>query len=218
MIRTRRMNMQRTFAPEIISTKENLLTALRNGDIKSSKYNLLNEEEKLFVELVVFGGYNAEQAMMSIKNSNYHKGQGSRMCARPNVADALEELSYKKNKKFMAEIASSRDLALRKLMYIMNTTEDESVAAACAKTILDKAEKITTEKEAANAVNAIQFNINLAPKPVDVSNPKVDLDSPVIMDVVDYEEKVDNVINPEQDNSSGLDFKLNYQSVDNYNK
>ena len=177
----------------------------------------LNEEEKLFVELVVFGDYGAEQAMMSIRGSDYHKGQGNRMCARPNVADALEELSYKKNKKFMAEISSSRDQALRKLMYIMNTTEDESVAAACAKTILDKSEKITTEKEASNAVNAIQFNINLAPKPVDISNPKVDLDSPVIMDVVDYDEKVSQVIQPE-DKSSGLDFKLNYQSVDNYNK
>ena len=209
--------MKRVFAPDIITTKENLLVALRNGDIKSRKYNLLNEEEKLFVELVVFGDYGAEQAMMSIRGSDYHKGQGNRMCARPNVADALEELSYKKNKKFMAEISSSRDQALRKLMYIMNTTEDESVAAACAKTILDKSEKITTEKEASNAVNAIQFNINLAPRPVDISNPKVDLDSPVIMDVVDYDEKVSQVIQPE-DKSSGLDFKLNYQSVDNYNK
>jgi hypothetical protein len=209
--------MKRTFAPDIITTKENLLTALRNGDIKSSKYNLLNEEEKLFVELVVFGDYQAEQAMMTIRGSDYHRGQGNRMCARPNVADALEELSYKKNKKFMAEISSSRDLALRKLMYIMNTTEDESVAAACAKTILDKADKITTEKEAANAVNAIQFNINLAPKPVDISNPKVDLNSPIIADVIDYEEKVEKVIVPEE-NTSGLNFKLNYQSVDNYNK
>lgn len=209
--------MKRTFAPDIITTKENLLVALRNGDIKSTKYNLLNEEEKLFVELVVFGDYQAEQAMMTIRGSDYHKGQGNRMCARPNVADALEELSYKKNKKFMAEISSSRDLALRKLMYIMNTTEDESVAAACAKTILDKADKITTEKEAANAVNAIQFNINLAPKPVDIANPKVDLDSPIIADVIDYDEKVEKVIKPEE-NTSGLNFKLNYQSVDNYSQ
>lgn len=209
--------MKRTFAPDIITTKENLLVALRNGDIKSTKYNLLNEEEKLFVELVVFGDYQAEQAMMTIRGSDYHKGQGNRMCARPNVADALEELSYKKNKKFMAEISSSRDLALRKLMYIMTTTEDESVAAACAKTILDKADKITTEKEAANAVNAIQFNINLAPKPVDIANPKVDLDSPIIADVIDYDEKVEKVIKPEE-NTSGLNFKLNYQSVDNYSQ
>lgn len=209
--------MQRTFAPDIITTKENLLTALRNGDIKTSKYNLLNEEEKLFVELVVFGDYNAEQAMMSIRGNDYHKGMGNRICARPNVADALEELSYKKNKKFMAEVTSSRDAALRKLMYIMNTTEDESVAAACAKTILDKADKITTEKEAADAVNAIQFNINLAPQPVDVNNPKVDLDAPIIYDVQDYDEKVSTMLpKKEEPNASGLDFKLNYSAVDNY--
>ena len=209
--------MQRTFTPDIISTKENLLTALRTGDIKSSKYNLLNEEEKLFVELVVFGDYNAEQAMMSIRGSNYHKGMGNRMCARPGVADALEELSYKKNKKFMAEVTTSRDMALRKLMYIMNTTEDEGDAAACAKTILDKADKITTEKQAADAVNAIQFNINLAPQPVDISNPKVDLNAPIIHDVKDYDEVIREVL-PEEPKSSGLDFKLNYQNVDNYTK
>ena len=211
--------MQRTFAPDIITPKENLLTALRNGDIKSSKYNLLNEEEKLFVELVVFGDYSAEQAMMSIRGNDYHKGMGNRICARPNVADALEELSYKKNKKFMAEISSSRDMALRKLMYIMNTTEDESVAAACAKTILDKSEKITTEKQASDAVNAIQFNINLAPQPVDVNNPKVDLDSPIIYDVKDYDEKMNEILPQEKENSSsGLDFKLNYSSIDNYHE
>ena len=210
--------MERVFTPEIISTKENLLTALRNGDIKTTKYNLLNEEEKLFVELVIFGDYSAEQAMMSIKGSaNYHKGMGNRMCARPNVADALEELSYKKNKKFMAEVSSARDIALRKLMYIMNTTEDESVAAACAKTILDKSEKITTEKQAQEAVNAIQFNINLAPKPVDISNPKVNLDSPIIADVKDYEDTVKEIL-PEQNNSNGLDYTLNYQKIDNYTK
>ena len=210
--------MQRVFAPEVITTKENLLTALRNGDIKSTKYNLLNEEEKLFVELVVFGDYTAEQAMMSIRGSeNYHKGMGNRMCARPNVAEALEELSYKKNKKFMAEISTARDVALRKLMYIMNTTEDEGVAAACAKTILDKSDKITTEKQAQDAVNAIQFNINLAPQPVDVSNPKVDLNAPIIMDVKDYDEKVNEVLpKKEPQPASGLDYKLNYQDVDNY--
>lgn len=211
--------MQRVFAPDVITTKENLLTALRNGDIKTTKYNLLNEEEKLFVELVVFGDYTAEQAMMSIRGSaNYHKGMGNRMCARPNVADALEELSYKKNKKFMAEVSAARDVALRKLMYIMNTTEDESVAAACAKTILDKSEKITTEKQAQDAVNAIQFNINLAPQPVDVSNPKVDLEAPIIVDEKDYDEVVKEVIPEQSQPSSGLDFKLNYQSVDNYSK
>ena len=117
---------KRTFTPEVIETKENLLAALRTGDIKSSKYNLLNEEEKLFCELVVFGDYSAEQAMRQIHGEKYHRGMGNRMCARPNVDEALEELSYKKNKKFMAEITSARDMALRKATYIMNTSEELS--------------------------------------------------------------------------------------------
>lgn len=202
---------KRVFSPEIIQTKEALLTALRSGDIKSSKYNTLNEEEKLFCELVVFGDYSAEQAMKQIHGENYHRGMGSRMCARSNVADTLEELSYKKNKKFMAEITSARDMALRKAMYIMNTTEDESVALAASKLIMDKSEKVTTEKEAANVVNAIQFNIQAAPNPItDIMNPEVAVDEPIIIDV---EEKKDEEIKP-----SGLDFVLNYGNIDNYKK
>ena len=70
---------KRVFVPEIIETKENLLTALRQGDIKTSKYNMLNEEEKLFVELVVFGDYSAEQACRQIRGNAYHRGQGNRL-------------------------------------------------------------------------------------------------------------------------------------------
>ena len=202
---------KRVFSPEILQTKEALLTALRAGDIKSSKYNTLNEEEKLFVELIVFGDYSAEQAMKQIHGENYHRGMGARMCARGNVADALEELSYKKNKKFMAEITSARDMALRKAMYIMNNTEDESVALAASKLIMDKSEKVTTEKEAANVVNAIQFNIQAAPNPItDSCNPEVAVDEPIIIDI---EDKKDEEVKP-----SGLDFVLNYGNIDNYKK
>jgi hypothetical protein len=209
---------KRTFTPEIIETKEALLTALRSGDIKSSKYNTLNEEEKLFCELVVFGDYSAEQAMKQIHGAKYHKGMGTRMCARGNVAEALEELSYKRNKKFMAEISSARDMALRKAMYIMNTTEDESVALAASKLILDRSEKITTEKEAAQTINAIQFNIQAAPKPVeDITNPKVALDDPIIIDVVDPETGEEELLE-QQTKPTGLDFVLNYQGINNYEK
>lgn len=210
---------KRVFVPEIIETKENLLSALRTGDIKTSKYNLLNEEEKLFVELVVFGDYTAEQAVKSIRGANYVRGQGTRMCARPNVAEALEELSYKKNKKFMAEISSARDMALRKLQYILNTTEDESVALAAAKVILDRSEKATTEKEAANVVNAIQFNIQAAPRVLDnPMDPKVDTEKVIEIagmdDLVEAKEtKLDKATK-----GTGLDFILNYGDIDNYQK
>lgn len=207
---------KRTFTPEVITTKENLLVALRTGDIKSSKYNLLNEEEKLFVELVVFGDYSSEQAMKQIRGDLYHRGMGNRFCARPNVAEALEELSYKKNKKFMAEITSARDMALRKATYIMNTSEDEGVQLAAAKLILDRSEKVTTEKEAANVVNAIQFNIQAAPKVLDdPNNPKVDLDSPLIMEAVDiFDQK--QIELEQKTRSTGLDFTLNYGNINNY--
>ena len=209
---------KRVFSPEIIETKEALLTALRQGDIKSSKYNTLNEEEKLFCELVVFGDYSAEQAMKQIHGNNYHRGMGNRMCARGNVADALEELSYKRNKKFMAEITSARDMALRKAMYIMNTTEDESVALAASKLILDRSEKVTTEKDAANVINAVQFNIQAAPKVLDdPSNPQIDSDAPIIIEDMDIEENKQSMLN-EKTKSTGLDFVLNYQSIDNYKK
>ena len=209
---------KRTFTPEIIETKENLLTALRTGDIKSSKYNMLNEEEKLFCELVVFGDYSAEQAMRQIHGDKYHRGMGNRMCARPNVDEALEELSYKKNKKFMAEITSARDMALRKATYIMNTSEDESVQLAAAKLILDRSEKATTEKEAANVVNAIQFNIQAAPRVLDdPTDPKVDLDSPIILDAVDILDQK-QVELKEKTKSTGLDFVLNYGDINNYKK
>ena len=207
---------KRTFTPEVIETKENLLTALRQGDIKSSKYNMLNEEEKLFCELVVFGDYSAEQAMRQIHGDKYHRGMGNRMCARPNVDEALEELSYKKNKKFMAEITSARDMALRKATYIMNTSEDEGVQLAAAKLILDRSEKATTEKEAANVVNAIQFNIQAAPRTLDnPEKPSVDLDAPIILEATDIVDQ-QQIELEQKTKSTGLDFVLNYQAVNNY--
>ena len=45
----------RKFTPMIIQTKEELMIAMKEGKIKSSKDNLLSDKEKLFVELVCFG-------------------------------------------------------------------------------------------------------------------------------------------------------------------
>ena len=53
----------RVLQPKIIETKQQLLQALKNGELQTSKYNLLNQNEKLFVELVAFGDYTAEQAL-----------------------------------------------------------------------------------------------------------------------------------------------------------
>lgn len=155
--------MSRILQPKILETKQELLEALKTGQLKTSKYNLLSHQEKIYVELVVFGGYTGEQAIRvidpSIKNPI---AMSNRMLANPNVADTLEELSVAKDKKFMAEISSVRDMALAKLKYIMSTSKDEALQATCAKVILDKSEAImkNTKKEEEH-VGQISFNIQV---------------------------------------------------------
>ena len=135
--------INRALQPKILETKEELLIALKSGQLKTSKYNLLSPNEKLYVELVVFGGYTGEQAVKCISPTVRNaQAISNRMLANPAVAETLEELSIQKDKKFMAEISSARDMALSKLKYIMSTTSDQSLAASCAKVILDKSEAI----------------------------------------------------------------------------
>lgn len=209
--------MQRTFKPAVIETKQELLTALQNGKIKSSKYNVLNDNEKLFVELVAFGDYNAEQAMKVInpKLTNARAG-ANRMLSNPDVAAALEEFSVQRDKKFMAEISSARDQALSKLRYIMNTTNDEAVAAACAKTILDKAEKAVTKREEDdNKIEGVRFKIEVANvynAPVTEYDPK----GRVVVDMSVPEEDIIDV--PTVDPVTGNPYQIFYEGIDSYNK
>lgn len=213
------MAIVRRFEPVIISTKEELLTALRNGDIKTSKYNLLSEEQKLFVEMIVFGGYSAVEAIKVIRpKAKSYKALANRWIALPNVAETLEELSKAKDRKFMAEITNARDMALAKLQFIMSTTEDESLAAVCAKTILDKAEKAISSKETNDGVvEGIKFAIELA-KEVNMNN-NYNKNEPIILTADDteiVEAKIEEENIPPSQN--GLSYTLNYQAVDNYNE
>lgn len=213
------MAIVRRFEPVIISTKEELLTALRNGDIKTSKYNLLSEEQKLFVEMIVFGGYSAVEAIKVIRpKAKSYKALANRWIALPNVAETLEELSKAKDRKFMAEITNARDMALAKLQFIMSTTEDESLAAVCAKTILDKAEKAISSKETNDGVvEGIKFAIELA-KEVNMNN-NYNKNEPIILTADDaeiVEAKIEEEYIPPSQN--GLSYTLNYQAVDNYNE
>lgn len=170
----------RNFEPVVLTTKEELLTALRDGDIKSSKYNALTEEHKLFVEMIVFGGYKGIDAVKVIRPlSRTPKALANRWIALPNVADTLEELTQAKDRKFMAEISNARDVALGKLQFIMSTTTDESLAAVCAKTILDKAEKaISSKEEKDTAVTGFKFAIELA-KEINI-NREYDANAPIV--------------------------------------
>lgn len=203
----------RRFEPVVLTTKEELLVALRTGDIKTSKYNLLNEEQKLFVEMIVFGGYSAEEAIRVIRpKANSYKALANRWTALPSVADTLEELSMAKDRKFMAEVSNSRDIALSKLQFIMLNTEDESLAAVCAKTILDKAERaIATKENNDTAAAGFRFAIELA-KEVNRSS-AYDGDEPIIVDANPV--IVVDAVEPETQ-SNGLKYALNYEAVDNY--
>ena len=217
---------QRIFKPLVLETKEQLLNALKAGKLQSSKYNLLTDDEKLFVEMLVFGDYTADQAMRSIRPTvKDSRAAANRMLANKNVADTLEELSVQKDKKFMAELGSARDMALNKLKYIMNTTSDEAVAAACAKTILDKAEKIIIDSSKSQSdykVTDIKFQIKVDSM---VVNPRQEAetnsnDGTIEVEIApeDQDEQVKEELPPQEVGENGLPFVLSYENIDNYHK
>lgn len=180
----------RVLQPKIIETKQQLLQALKNGELQTSKYNLLNQNEKLFVELVAFGDYTAEQAVRVIDPTiRAAQAAANRLLANPNVADTLEELTVQRDKKFMAEVSTARDMALNKLKYIMTTTKDDALAAACAKTILDKAnDAMKNSKKEEEPVGQVRFAIQVENVYTgDVSN-NYNKEEPVIITLEDQEE------------------------------
>jgi len=157
------VNAPRVLNPRILETKQELLMALKTGQIRTSRYNFLSEREKLFVEMIVFGGYTGEQAIRVIEpGARTPITIANRMLGNPDVAATLEELSVAKEKKFMAEVSNARDMALSKLVYIMGTTADPNLAASIAKVILDKAAdvmKAPQKKE--EPVGEIKFSIQV---------------------------------------------------------
>lgn len=208
----------RTFKPLVLETKEQLLAALKQGKLKSAKYNLLDEQERMFVEFLVFGDYSGEQAMRAMKPAlKDYKMAANRMLSNPTVADAIEELSIQKDKKFMAEISSARDLALNKLKYIMATTSDETVAAACAKTILDKAEKIILDgakKQSTDTVDQVRFAIQVDTININPREEAIVKKYPISVEIID-DENEDKPLDRAVGNN-GLPFVISYEGVDSY--
>lgn len=238
--------MDRVLQPTVLQTKQELLVALQQGQITSSKYNLLNDGEKRFVELVVFAGYTGDQAIRLMDPSNRHPGiAANKMLANQLVAETLEELTVQKDAKFMAEIVNARDMALAKLKYIMSTSKDEALQAATAKTILDKTEKIMQKKDSDEEVGRVQFNIQVEHMHVGGSNPVEDVIIPLDEDeIIDAEAEF---VNSKQEKSeakppkapdvrrdqlkenrkkkelpinpdTGLPYTLAYEAVDAYKK
>lgn len=235
--------INRALQPKILETKEELLIALKSGQLKTSKYNLLSPNEKLYVELVVFGGYTGEQAVKCISPTVRNaQAISNRMLSNPDVADTLEELSIQKDKKFMAEISSARDMALSKLKYIMSTTNDQSLAASCAKVILDKSEAIMkTHEKKEEQVGGVRFNIQVENVYTGGATPAsaepviipidVEEEEQVILEKKSIEKQLDaqiaskkaklNNLNkkvdpPKVNPATGLPYVIAYEGVDNY--
>lgn len=234
----------RALQPKILETKEELLVALKSGQLKTSKYNLLGPNEKLFVELVVFGGYTGEQAVKCINPTVRNASAiANRMLSNPDVADTLEELSIAKDKKFMAEISSARDMALSKLKFIMSTTNDQALAASCAKVILDKSEAIMKNREKKEEqIGGVRFNIQVENVYTGAGTPvsqepviipiDVEAEDAVIVEKEQIKKELDNEIKNQKNKLSelkkktgdlqvnpntGLPYIIAYEGVDNYN-
>lgn len=215
---------KRTLKPTVLETKENLLTALRTGSIKTTKYNLLTEEEKLFVELVAFGEYSPETAVRTIHEDigTYAATYARRMMAKKEVIDTLNELTEVKDKSFRASLARTRELALKKAEYIMLTSNDEKIQLDAAKLILDKAEgmtKIKDEKE--GGVGGIRINIAVdkvsmeAAKtiiPIDDDAIEAEYESVGVVPPKSKKETVEELLDPD----TGLPYTIRYEGINSY--
>lgn len=220
----------RKFTPMIIQTKEELLEAMKQGRLKTSKYNLLDDREKMFVELICFGGYSGEQAIrVIVPGSKNPAAIANRIMANPAVADTINELSIARDRKFAAQIQTSKEMALEKLVFIMNATDDPALAASCAKTILDKSEFYAKhgERKEDEPVGGVRFSIRVdnvnvngakSPKseePVIIELTPEEINKAVGKDVVDVGSGSpipQAEVNPE----TGLPYVLKYEGVNNY--
>lgn len=160
----------RVFQPEILQTKEELRIALRSGEIQSSKFHALDEDEKLFVEMLVFGNYKPAQAIKAIRPELANYGAAARrMSARNNVAEVIEELTYKRDTLWLTRVTGARETALGVMEYVMKTTDDPALKVATAKEIVKAADTaIKNNKKPEEQVSGITFNIEFAPN---TSNP-----------------------------------------------
>lgn len=226
----------RIFKPMILQTKEELLTALKAGQLTTSHYNLLDEQQKIFVELVCFGGYTAEEAMrVIIPTARNAAALANRMLANKDIITTMDELTVAKNTKFKAEVSSAREMALEKLKYIMTTTDDDSLAASCAKVILDKAgDALKQDKDKDEPVGQVSFNIQVENVYAPGASPKKDEPviielspeelNPAIAETKEIKAKLDSDIKKRKEElgqaevnpETGLPFVLHYEGVDNY--
>lgn len=217
---------RRVLKPTVLETKEQLLVALRSGAIRTSKYNLLTEEEKLFVELIAFGDYSPETAMRAVNPDigTYAASYARRLMSKKEVIDTIEELTEAKDKSFRASLARTRELALKKAEYIMINSNDEVIQLQAAKLILDKSNEMTKMK-ADNEDKVSGIRINIAVDEMVVRPSGKDIIIPMDDKTIDAEyetlgekppvktnEKPRHPINPD----TGLPYTIRYEGVNSY--
>lgn len=189
--------------PTVIQTKEELRLALKSGSIKSAKFNALNEDDKLFIELMVFGSYKPSQAMRAVKpHIKNPSAAAKRKMHNDDIVEALDELTYKRDKFWHTQVTSSRELALDTLEYMLKTSDDDAVKIAAAKEILGASDKATRQHERKQEESSgVTFNIKFSPDPKHPStmmDEQYDEDEPVIVEDKEAEEE------------TGVGFKLSY--------
>lgn len=217
---------KRVLKPTVLETKEQLLVALRSGAIRTSKYNLLTEEEKLFVELIAFGDYSPETAMRAVNPDigTYAASYARRLMSKKEVIDTIEELTEAKDKSFRASLARTRELALKKAEYIMINSNDEAIQLQAAKLILDKSNEMTKMKaDSEDKVSGIRINIAVDEMVVRPSGKDIIIPMDDETIEAEYEtlgekppvktsEKPRHPINPD----TGLPYTIRYEGVNSY--
>jgi hypothetical protein len=239
-------DVKKEFNPLILQDKQEFLALLKAGKMKYSKYNVLTEQEKMFVELVVFGGYTGEQAIKALDPTVRNpKLIANRIASSPDVAATLEELSMQKDKKFMTELSEARELALSKLLFIMANTEDNALAAAVAKTIIDASGKAVAAnaKKDDGSVGQVKFSIQVEnaymgteptikpkeePVVITIEDEEVNNQKQLVQDEINnlneqVKEQKDKLNSLKQSNSSlpvnpdtGMPYTFSYESVNAY--
>ena len=195
---------EKEFNPVVLQQKQELHDALSEGKIKSSKFNTLDIYEKQFVQLVVFSGYTPIQAiracMPHIKNP---APAARRMAARADVAEVLEELTYAKKAYWMSQLETERELSLKKMVHIRNTTDDEALAAAVSDKIWGRAnEELIKKEKQEDAITGFTFVINTAPVPQHIGSNNI---------------KPEDIIETYDGQKVGANLGLNYGQMANQN-
>jgi len=203
------------FSPAIIQTKNELLVALKKGQIKSSKFNALNQDQQLFIELVCFGNYKGAAAMRVIKPKLSDPAAAAfRMAHNQDVVDVMEELTYKRDKMWMAQVAGKREMALNVMEYVMKTTEDEALKVATAKEIIKAADMAIKQnnKSDDDQITGIRLDISFSGDP--------DKSASHIIDG-DFEESDEvTIVDKDKEEPTGMPYKLAYSDdiKDSYEK